>query len=193
MDFGCGSKPYEKSFSDSKNYIGLDYANDDVPRHFRKADYFYDGVHIPFPNSEFDMVVSFEVFEHVQNLDEVLREIYRTIKPRGYLCATTPFLFPMHENPHDYQRFTKWKWKNLLESLDFEVLEINEKPSSFASLVQLNLIYIFSILNPKNNIFVELLLCPVTFSMNLIGLIAESLDRAENYFPLTLEIIARKR
>ncbi len=38
---------------------------------------------IPFPNRYFDVVVSFDVLEHVEDKNKSLKEIYRVLKPRG--------------------------------------------------------------------------------------------------------------
>ena len=51
-----------------------------------------DGV-VDFPEAHFDLVVSNQVFEHVKNLDSVLAEIVRVLKPGGTLHA----LFPVRE------------------------------------------------------------------------------------------------
>lgn len=48
---------------------------------------------IPFGDSCFDCVVNNQVFEHVENMDAVLSEIYRVLKPGGYLLS----LFPSRE------------------------------------------------------------------------------------------------
>ena len=48
---------------------------------------------IPFDDRYFDFVVSNQVFEHVENLDLVLTEIKRVLKPGGMLLA----LFPASE------------------------------------------------------------------------------------------------
>ncbi len=45
---------------------------------------------IPYPDSTFDVVISNQVFEHVPDLDAVLDEIRRVLKPGGILL----FLFP---------------------------------------------------------------------------------------------------
>jgi SAM-dependent methyltransferase len=45
---------------------------------------------IPFPDDSFDLVISNQVFEHVPDLDGVLDEVRRVLKPGGILL----FLFP---------------------------------------------------------------------------------------------------
>ena len=73
MDFGCGSKPYKSLFTVEK-YIGIDYENPGHPHINEQIDVFYDGKKIPFDDAYFDSVFSSEVFEHVFNLDEILKE-----------------------------------------------------------------------------------------------------------------------
>jgi len=53
------------------------------------------GEHLPFETESFDLILSYDVFEHVQNLPEVLRECHRVLKPGGRLCA----LFPPYYGP----------------------------------------------------------------------------------------------
>jgi SAM-dependent methyltransferase len=45
---------------------------------------------IPFPDDFFDCVISNQVFEHIQNIDEMLREIHRVLKPGGKFFAHFP-------------------------------------------------------------------------------------------------------
>src|SRR5205809_647343 len=76
MDFGCGSKPYRSLF-EVEEYIGIDFENPGHPHFNEQIDVFYNGKQIPFADEHFDCVFSSEVFEHVFNLDEVIKEINR--------------------------------------------------------------------------------------------------------------------
>ncbi|MFB3827813.1 MAG: class I SAM-dependent methyltransferase [Bryobacteraceae bacterium] len=45
---------------------------------------------IPFPDEHFDLVTSNQVMEHVDDLDAVLREIHRVLKPGGSVLSVFP-------------------------------------------------------------------------------------------------------
>lgn len=45
---------------------------------------------LPIEDQKVDMVVSDWVFEHVQDPDRFAEELYRILKPGGWLCARTP-------------------------------------------------------------------------------------------------------
>jgi SAM-dependent methyltransferase len=49
-----------------------------------------DNLTIPFPDSSFDLVVSNQVIEHVEDLDLTLREINRVLKPGGCFVSLFP-------------------------------------------------------------------------------------------------------
>ena len=65
-----------------------------------------DGHFLPFKDNTFDAVISEAVLEHVHSPHRVVREIYRVLKPGGYICIAVPFLQGYHASPHDYQRWT---------------------------------------------------------------------------------------
>ena len=65
-----------------------------------------DGHSLPFADGVFDAVISEAVLEHVYDPQRVVAEMFRVLKPDGYVCAAVPFLQGYHASPHDYQRWT---------------------------------------------------------------------------------------
>ena len=65
-----------------------------------------DGHQLPFHNNVFDAIINEAVLEHVLEPKQIVDEIYRVLKPGGYVCAAVPFLQGFHASPHDYQRYT---------------------------------------------------------------------------------------
>jgi cyclopropane fatty-acyl-phospholipid synthase-like methyltransferase len=48
------------------------------------------GVALPFPDASFDVVMSFDVFEHIPDTDAHLREVRRVLRPGGSYLVQTP-------------------------------------------------------------------------------------------------------
>ena len=147
LDFGCGSKPYKSLFNVEK-YIGVDFENPGHPHINEQIDVFYDGKNIPFEDEYFDAVFSSEVFEHVFNLDEILRELNRVVKPKGLMLITCPFAICEHEVPHDFARYSSYGIKYLLEKNGFQILFQEKTGNSIETIFQLRLMYIHQHITP---------------------------------------------
>jgi 2-polyprenyl-3-methyl-5-hydroxy-6-metoxy-1,4-benzoquinol methylase len=62
---------------------------------------------LPFSDGEFDLVVCFEVIEHVSEHEAVLDELARVVRPGGTLCISTPNrrIYPPG-NPYHLHEYT---------------------------------------------------------------------------------------
>jgi len=60
----------------------------------------------PLPDSDFDAVLAFNLFEHVYNYHSAPAEVVRVLKPGGRFIMCVPFLNEFHADPHDYFRYT---------------------------------------------------------------------------------------
>jgi 2-polyprenyl-3-methyl-5-hydroxy-6-metoxy-1,4-benzoquinol methylase len=68
------------------------------------------------PDEEFDMVVSVEVLEHVEEDDLFVREVARVLKPGGAFLMTTPNGdWVENKNPDHKRHYRKEQLKALLE------------------------------------------------------------------------------
>lgn len=142
MDFGCGSKPYRHLFNCSE-YIGVDYINEGHSHENESIDVYYDGKKIPLADDRFDGVLASEVFEHVFNLPEILREINRVMKKDGLLLATCPFVWKEHEVPNDYARYTIYALEDILTKAGFRKVLI-ERGGNFSEVIfQLRVLFFF--------------------------------------------------
>lgn len=140
LDFGCGSKPYKSLFKFDQ-YIGVDIENPGHPHCNEQVDVFFDGKSLPFEDASFDACFSTEVFEHVFEIDQTMREIRRVLRPGGKVFVTTPFVWDEHEAPYDYCRYTSFGLRNVFERNGFEVL-VQKKLGTFSQVIlQLKLIY----------------------------------------------------
>lgn len=77
-------------------------------------------------NESVDVINAIELFEHVEKIDKGIDECVRVLKKDGTMIISVPFLFPVHADPHDFQRWTDNKWKNALSErgLSIETFEI---------------------------------------------------------------------
>jgi SAM-dependent methyltransferase len=106
LDVGCGRKPYRNVLSHAIEYVGVDVASS--PHLHPGIDFIYDGRILPFGDASFDSVVCTEVLEHCPDPKGILAEIARVLRPGGHLFLTVPFVYPHHEIPYDYFRFTRF-------------------------------------------------------------------------------------
>lgn len=145
LDFGCGSKPYESLFTEAQTYTGVDIEVSGHEHAHSKVDIYYNGKTLPLRNGQFDAVVSFEVFEHVFNLGDVLSEIGRVTKDSGLLLVSIPFAWPEHEAPYDFARYTSFGITHLLSLYGFEVIDLRKTTTAVLAICQLFLAYLESI------------------------------------------------
>ena len=68
------------------------------------------GVDLPFPDASFDLVLSFDVFEHIRDSDAHLREVSRVLKSGGRYLVQTPSKWPntLFETIR-WRSFTRWR------------------------------------------------------------------------------------
>jgi len=83
---------------------------------------------IPFPDSQFDVILCGQCLEHVRSPISLLREIYRTLKPKGWILAVAPAKCHLHSFPYDYWRFMPEGMKVILEDAGFKSPQVYAKP-----------------------------------------------------------------
>jgi SAM-dependent methyltransferase len=140
LDFGCGAKPY-KNIINVSEYIGLDFPSEGHDHSNEAIDVFYDGKSIPFEDNSFDSIFSSEVFEHVFNLEDMLKELFRVLKPEGIILITCPFAIGEHEQPNDYARYTSFALKHMMCKAGFDVIHYEKLGGSIDAIIQLRLTY----------------------------------------------------
>jgi ubiquinone/menaquinone biosynthesis C-methylase UbiE len=80
-----------------------------------------------FKGLQFDAVVMAETLEHIPSPHLALENIHRNLKDGGRLILTAPFIFPIHDQPYDYYRFTRYGLAYLLRQ--FRDVSIQERNS----------------------------------------------------------------
>lgn len=106
LDIGCADRWVEKCLSPGCEYVGIDYVATGKLMYRARPDAFADAAQLPIPDASTDTVIILEVVEHLRHPREALQEIARVLRPQGRLLLSMPFLYPIHDAPHDFQRFT---------------------------------------------------------------------------------------
>ena len=57
---------------------------------------------------EYDLILCLNVLEHVFDTETAVRNLHAALAPGGRLVVAVPFAFPLHDEPHDYYRFTRY-------------------------------------------------------------------------------------
>lgn len=100
LDIGCGSSRYW-SLRPDLEWVGLDVnpeANADI---VISPDETY-----PLGDESQDAVLMSFSIEHISNLNLLVKEINRVLKPNGIILIRCPFLYPLHDTPGDFYRFS---------------------------------------------------------------------------------------
>ncbi|KAI9132385.1 class I SAM-dependent methyltransferase [Acaryochloris sp. CCMEE 5410] len=126
VDLGCGGSPYKQHILDSaEQYIGVDWENSQHDQ--SNVDIFANLCErLPFSSDYADTVTSFQVLEHLPEPDFFISECFRILKNRGSIFITVPFMWHIHEEPHDYFRYTKYGLEYLFRKNGFVDIEIRE-------------------------------------------------------------------
>jgi SAM-dependent methyltransferase len=131
LDVGCGEKPFEHLFLPHvTSYTGIEYEptfrlTETARRARSVVDMTYDGQRLPFSDGEFDTVLSFQVLEHTPHPAELVMEMSRVLRPGGVLLLSAPFSFRLHEEPHDYFRFSPHGLQQLCHAAGLKVEQID--------------------------------------------------------------------
>jgi SAM-dependent methyltransferase len=137
LDVGCGDRQYEPVFQPFvESYVGVEYAEtfDQTSAAARtaKADFIYDGKTLPFEDGTFDTVLSIQVLEHTPTPGHLIGEMARVMKRGGLLILTAPFCFRLHEEPHDYFRFSPHALRVLCEDVGLEITRVDPRGGLFS-------------------------------------------------------------
>ena len=119
LDIGGGKKDGKFKHPRTKKWIVVDIDKKTKP------DIVASVAKLPFKDESFDTVKATELFEHVDNYEKGFSECVRVLKKRGHLIISSPFMYPLHPDPNDYQRVGREKWESLakINKLKIEIFE----------------------------------------------------------------------
>jgi SAM-dependent methyltransferase len=113
LDIGAGGSSYGRFFP-NRYSIDIDPA--------RKPDLVADAHRLPFKDGEFSTILCTEVLEHLRDPRTAIAEMRRVLRPGGTLILTTRFVYPIHDAPGDYWRFTCYGLRELFK--EWNIVEL---------------------------------------------------------------------
>lgn len=164
LDIGCGFGEFAGVFFKSKIEMGLDISWEELTS-AKKADKYkklawVDARDLPFGNDYFKTVLSVSTLEHIEGAEQVIKEVFRVLKPGGKFVFTVnlkkinKLLFwpkvlrkwgfdNLAEKYIDFYHrifkhktlWNKRKWKNVLQKAGFEIQTLQEIVSPEATKV----------------------------------------------------------
>ena len=139
LDIGCGVMPYKGLITSAPSrvnkYLGLDLAGSEIYR--AAVDLRWDGKTMPLADASVDCAMATEVLEHCPDPLVVLREARRVLKPGGVFFFTVPFVWPLHDAPYDFYRYTPFALEKLLAEAGFTDVKLGAMSGWNASLAQM--------------------------------------------------------
>ncbi|WP_414584601.1 methyltransferase domain-containing protein [Scytonema sp. PCC 10023] len=187
LDLGCGNVPLYGIYKDQVvDNICVDWGNTLHKNPY--LDYEFDlNSTIPFESEKFDTILLTDVLEHIAKPELLMNEMTRLLKPNGKIILTVPFFYWLHEQPHDYFRYTEFALRMFCKTNDLAVIEL--EPYGGALEVVLDII-------AKQLIQFSTLACKIhsNFSSALINspIGQRILSKTSNNFPLGYYLIAQK-
>jgi len=117
LDIGCADQTIKTYLSAETEYIGLDYYQTATQWYGTKPHIYGDAQALPFADNSMDTVLLLDVMEHLPRPHACLQDIARVLKPKGKLILQVPFLYPIHDAPLDFQRWTQYGLQTAVKSL----------------------------------------------------------------------------
>ena len=154
LDVGCGSSPFYSYFIKHINKY-LKHEHPEAIKPNIDYDYLSELPRISAQDNSIDTIISFSVLEHVSEPFETMKEFKRILNPGGIFIISVPQYWHLHEEPHDYLRFTKHVLNKKITEIGFEIVYMKELGKSFATVGQAfcNALILMFDLNHVKNIF----------------------------------------
>ena len=122
LNVGAGDRQYREYFP---NQVTLDAAQ------CGSTDIVGD-IHTIRIQGKYDVILCTQALEHFYDPQRALDNMRRALNPGGKLIMTVPLIYPLHEEPHDYFRFTEHGLRHLLR--EWNGVEITPQTHRFGTL-----------------------------------------------------------
>jgi SAM-dependent methyltransferase len=153
---------------------------------------------LPFGDGSFDLLLALDLLEHLDDDAALMREMWRLLRPGGYLLISVPayeFLWSNHDEAlHHRRRYSRATLRQLIRAMDFEVVRFTSAITVlFPPIVLFRLLQ--RLLKPQGAPQTHLIPLPPAINRFLIGLLrleARWLRRLDLPFGVSLLALLKK-
>lgn len=124
LDLGCGKVPLYATYREFvTETICIDWEN--TVHKNPHLDWELDlADRLPFGNEEFDTIVLSDVLEHIPVPELLWSEMARILSKNGKIIMNVPFFYWLHEEPHDYYRYTEHALRRFVDLAGMRLIEL---------------------------------------------------------------------
>jgi len=197
LDVGCASGKPRAYLPPEASYIGLDYYSTAVQWYDTRPDIYGDAQALPLKDDSVDHALLLDVLEHLPDPERCLNELHRVIRPGGTLTIQVPFMYPLHDQPLDFHRWTRYGLRRAALRSCFQVSAewASGHPLETAALGA-NIAISKSIVNwfhGRNPLFMVALLAPFAIvTINCIAWLLAALSRDDDLMPISYRMVWTK-
>ncbi len=145
LDLGCGKVPFYAAYKDYvTETVCVDWQNTmhknphiDIECDLNQP--------LPLESEGFDTILLSDVLEHIAEPWQLWKEMARLLRPGGKILMNTPFFYWLHEQPHDYYRYTEYALRRFAAQASLTVLELQPvggAPEILADILAKNLAHV---------------------------------------------------
>jgi SAM-dependent methyltransferase len=145
LDVGSGNSAIAKFIHASNYLVRSDYPVVSI-RYKNSPEVYLDARELPFKSGSFDCVFLFEVLEHIDEFELVIKEAERVLAVDGEIYLSMPFLYPEHDAPYDFQRLSRYGLKSYLDKYSFDIIDDVKMGSATETIFMLANLYLLLLL-----------------------------------------------
>ncbi len=188
IDYGCGDIPYRSLFVNKVSQ----YVTCDIERNPDAEIKIGLDSKVPLPDESFDIVLSMQVLEHVDDVTTYLAEANRLLRKDGLLLLSTHGQWIWHPFPKDLWRWTHEGLSCIIEKANFKIIDKFWLSGILAYSSQLRLFYLKRVMTGKNPIL-KLLFYIISFITNVMMSFQDRLEKQHGKDNAAIYFIVAKK